>query len=200
MMNQGYFIEITNKDIEEFETWLNRQDKTDPKLQIFRVNTLKGNQRYRSEYLQNLENSILSSKDQLQKQENQVLKELAEQIQTSSSLLNDFAQKVAELDVFCSHAVFAQEHGYILPTLTQENTIQIEGGRHPVIENFLPRDQQFIPNDIKIGIQDSQEDFGLIHIITGPNMGGKSTYLRQTALIVLLAHCGLFIPAKSAKI
>jgi DNA mismatch repair protein MutS len=200
VMNQGYFIEITNKDIEEFETWLNRQDKTDPKLQIFRVNTLKGNQRYRSEYLQNLENSILSSKDQLQKQENQVLKELAEQIQTSSSLLNDFAQKVAELDVFCSHAVFAQEHGYIAPTLTADSTIQIEGGRHPVIENFLPRDQQFIPNDIKIGIQDSQEDFGLIHIITGPNMGGKSTYLRQTALIVLLAHCGLFIPAKSAKI
>ena len=71
VMNQGYFIEITNKDIEEFEDWLSRQDKTDPKLQIFRVNTLKGNQRYRSEYLQNLENSILSSKEQLQKQENQ---------------------------------------------------------------------------------------------------------------------------------
>ena len=202
-MNQGYFIEITNKDIEAFETWLKEQNPSDPKLQIFRVNTLKGNQRYRSEYLQNIENQILSSKEILQKKETEVLKDLAEKIQISSSLLNEFAQKVAELDVFCSHAIFASEYQYIQPTLTTENPIIIEKGRHPVIEQYLPRDQQFIPNDIAIGDQqfsDENRENGLVHIITGPNMGGKSTYLRQTALIILLAHCGLFVPAKRAKI
>lgn len=203
VMNQGYFIEITNKDIEPFETWLKEQNPSDPKLQIFRVNTLKGNQRYRSEYLQNIENQILSSKEILQKKETEVLKDLAEKIQISSSLLNEFAQKVAELDVFCSHAIFASEYQYIQPTLTTENPIIIEKGRHPVIEQYLPRDQQFIPNDIAIGDQqfsDENRENGLVHIITGPNMGGKSTYLRQTALIILLAHCGLFVPAKRAKI
>jgi DNA mismatch repair protein MutS len=107
--------------------------------------------------------------------------------------------------VYCSHALFAKEHQYIQPHLSHSTTFDIVGGRHPVIEAYLPRDQQFIPNNLCIGTQISpngtlEQDNGLIHIITGPNMGGKSTYLRQSALIVLLAHCGLFVPAKQAHI
>ena len=205
VLNQGYFIEITNKDIEWFENRLKTQNSDDQKVNIFRMNTLKWNQRYRSEYLQYIEESILSSKEKLQKQEFQVLKELSETIQNISPLLIEFSQKLAELDVFCSHALFAKDHEYIQPLLTQDNTIHIEWWRHPVIETYLPRDQQFIPNDIHLGIEWENpsvewNDNGLIHIITWPNMGWKSTFLRQTALIVLLAHCWLFIPAKKAKI
>jgi DNA mismatch repair protein MutS len=174
-------------------------------LQLTRRQTLKDNQRYSSPYLEEIQQSILSSKDQLTKLEFQLLATLAEKVAKLAGALSSFAQKIAELDVYCSHAIFAQEHHYIKPELNATSIIAIEGGRHPVIEAYLPRDQQFIPNDLVLGNQTapsgaSEQDNGLIHIITGPNMGGKSTYLRQSALIVLLAHCGLFVPATSAKI
>ncbi|MDR0282411.1 MAG: hypothetical protein LBI53_03740 [Candidatus Peribacteria bacterium] len=147
----------------------------------------------------------MNSKENLAKLEYQLLAELRQQISDQSPLLSKLADTIATLDVYCSHALFATEHAYVQPTLKMNNLIEIQGGRHPVIEAYLPRDQQFIPNTLALGIQPSpsgslESNFGLIHIITGPNMGGKSTYLRQSALIVLLAHCGLCVPATQAAI
>jgi DNA mismatch repair protein MutS len=198
VMNQGYFIEVTQRDMPAFENYL-------AQLHLIRRQTLKDNQRYSSPYLEEIQQSILSSKDQLIALEYQLLKALSQEIGTLAPILSLFAQKIAELDVYCSHALFALEHQYIQPELNATPLLQIEGGRHPVIETYLPRDQQFIPNDLSIGTQFApsgvaERDEGRIHIITGPNMGGKSTYLRQSALIVLLAHCGLFVPASTAKI
>lgn len=114
--------------------------------------------------------------------------------------MDQLAEKLAWLDVFTAHALFAQEKNLIAPEIVEPGAIEIQAGRHIVIEAFLPNDEPFIPNSLQIGKASKTLDHGLIHIITGPNMGGKSTYLRQSALIVLLAHCGLYVPAKSAKI
>lgn len=223
VMNQGYFIEVTTKDMPAFEKSISEHLETEkgraaqhnhhqietpnniPKLSVVRRQTLKDNQRYSSPYLEEIQQSILSSKDELVQLERSLLGLLAQEVSKVAEMLSRFAQKIAELDVYCSHALFALEHRYIQPELNATSSIVIEGGRHPVIEAYLPRDQQFIPNDLILGNQSSpngvlEQDNGLIHIITGPNMGGKSTYLRQSALIVLLAHCGLFVPASKAKI
>ena len=146
-----------------------------------------------------LQENILTARDKLTKLENSLLKEMWEKIWDKNSVISSFAQKVAELDVFCSHGVFAFENRYIQPEMNNKNLIEIVWWRHPVIEAYLPTDQQFIPNDLSIWEKENQEK-EMIHIITGPNMWWKSTYLRQSALIVLLAHCGLFVPATSAKI
>ena len=214
-------MEVTTKDSEILEKKLttltqrsdspttnmpnDQEERIKEKLQLYRRQTLKGNQRYASPYLEHIQEDILSSRAQLGKLEYEVLGQLAQQIEAMSSTLYHFAEKIAELDVYCSHALFAKEYQYIQPELSHQSTLKIVGGRHPVIEAYLPRDQQFIPNHLIISHQgslhgDEEVDHGLIHIITGPNMGGKSTYLRQSALIVLLAHCGLFVPAKEAHI
>ena len=164
VMNQGYFIEVTMKDMPVFEAGMGE-------LSLIRRNTLKGNQRYSSPYLEEIQQSILSSKDQLVKKEFSLLEELKKQIEALTGPLSNFAQKIAELDVYCSHALFALEQGYVKPELNTTNTFHIEGGRHPVIEAYLPKDQQFIPNDLRIGNQKApsgilEQDNGLIHIIT----------------------------------
>ena len=119
--------------------------------------------------------------------------------------LHEAAEKISWLDLFVSQAILAHEKKYTKPLFVKNDTITISEGRHPVIEEFLPLDQQFIPNDLKLNsecrMQNSEEnEDGFLHIITGPNMGGKSTYLRQNALIVLMAHCGLFVPAKECQL
>lgn len=202
VMNQGYFIELTTKDSVQFEEklWIWKWDKEDERLNLYRRNTLKWNQRYSSTYLEKLQENILTAREKLTKLENNLLKEMWEYIWEKNAEISSFAQKIAEMDVFCSHAVFAFENRYIQPEITQQNLIEIVWWRHPVIEAYLPTDQQFIPNDLSIWERTNTREKEMIHIITGPNMWWKSTYLRQSALIVLLAHCGLFIPATSAKI
>lgn len=202
IMNQWYFIELTTKDSVQFEEnllvwgWNNE----DEKLNLYRRNTLKWNQRYSSTYLEKLQENILTARDQLMKLELDLLREMWENIWEKNIEISSFAQKVAELDVFCSHAVFAFENQYIQPEVNTKNTIEIVWWRHPVIEAYLPTDQQFIPNDLLIWDNTETNEKELIHVITWPNMWWKSTYLRQSALIVLLAHCWLFVPAKAAKI
>lgn len=202
VMNQWYFIELTSKDSVQFEENLQiwKREKEDEKLNLYRRQTLKWNQRYSSDYLEKLQENILTARDQLVKLENQQLKEMWEKIGQHNSVISEFAQKVAELDVFCSHAVFAYEKQYIQPEMNQKNLIEIVWWRHPVIEAYLPKDQQFIPNDLTLWENEELNEKEMIHVITWPNMWGKSTYLRQSALIVLLAHCGLFVPAIKAKI
>lgn len=163
---------------------------------MIRRQTLKGAQRYVSPYLDTLQERILHAKDELVVREQGVLEQLKQQIMKHMEQLQDFAQHIAWLDVYTSHAIFAHEKRFCMPQLVQERGINIQQARHPVIEKYLPLDQQFIPNNLHIG----NTETGDIHIITGPNMGGKSTFLRQNALIVLLAHCGLCVPAEKATI
>jgi DNA mismatch repair protein MutS len=146
VMNQGYFIEVTTRDMPIFEKKLNTSSSD--MLALSRRNTLKDNQRYSSPYLEEIQQSILSSKDELTKREYNLLGALAQEVSACSTTLFLFAQKIAELDVYCSHALFALEQRYIQPELNTTNILHIEGGRHPVIEAYLPRDQQFIPNDL----------------------------------------------------
>jgi DNA mismatch repair protein MutS len=206
--NQGYFIEVTNKDIDKLEA---SSLKDDEKFDLMRRQTLKGSQRYVTPYLDVVQQSILEAKDQLIAKEFAQLEKTKELITTDHKALARFADAVAWLDVYTSHALFAYAHRYVQPTFVRDAWVSIVGARHPVIEKFLPIDQQFIPNDLTIGAlypslrSGWQEGAGWqeknnIHIITGPNMGGKSTYLRQNALIVLLAHCGLCVPASEVKL
>jgi len=217
--NQGYFIEITNKDIQTFEKNLlepsqfsriqeQKSSETSPnlpksKFNIHRRNTLKGNQRYSSLYLDSLEQKIFAAKEKLIHHEFELLEEAKNKIAKHNKELNEFAQKIARLDIFTSHALLAKEYDFCSPKLTQNWQITIKNGRHPVIEKFLPIDEQFIPNNLIINYKHSTSNIQHstnLQIITGPNMWGKSTFLRQNALIVLMAHCGLHIPAQEANI
>lgn len=207
IINQWYFIEITNKDIEWFEAKLkeyldsknidNNLDQEEneeaKKYQLYRRNTLKWWQRYSSRYLDNLQEDILEARQKLVKQEFITLNQLKNKLESIIGIIAEFSEHLAWLDVFVSHSILSKENQYIKPSIILDNQLNIVGARHPVIEKFLPIDQQFIENDL---IQNSSN----IHIITWPNMWGKSTYLRQNALIVLMAHCGLFVPAQKAEI
>jgi DNA mismatch repair protein MutS len=120
--------------------------------------------------------------------------EVREQVKTTAEELYIIADRIADLDCLCSFAYAATRNGYVRPTLVESNTLSIIDGRHPVVENHLPTGE-FVPNTIQLDADDT-----LFALITGPNMAGKSTFLRQTALIVLLAHTGSFVPASEARI
>jgi len=174
VMNQGYFIGITNKDILQFETKLTEEiEKIDEddlkKYKLMRRNTLKGEQRYVSEYLDSIQGQILAAKDELIKMEFGLLDEAKQKIGAITKSLLGFADKVSWLDVFTAYALFAQEKKYIKPIFTRDTSLHIVGGRHPVIEEYLPRDQQFIPNDLALNEElriKGEEESGFLHIIT----------------------------------
>ncbi|MCX6822617.1 MAG: DNA mismatch repair protein MutS [candidate division SR1 bacterium] len=202
VMNQGYFIEITNKDITQFEHALfdEAHGTNKDKFDVLRRNTLKGGQRYVSPYLDTIQSQVLSAKDDLVSREFLLLQDAKEKVSQISKSLTAFAEIIAWLDVYSAHALLAKEKNFNKPEFTNNVQLSIIDGRHPVIEEFLPRDLQFIPNDLKMMDDSTDDNDGFLHIVTGPNMGGKSTYLRQNALIVLMAHCGLFVPAKEVKL
>lgn len=337
--NQWYVLEVTPKDVDAFEA---RSIKGDPKREMIRRQTLKTGQRYTSIYLDELQRKVLSAQFQLRSSEQALLEDAKASLLAASAAFHELADGIAWLDLYTSHALFAKEKKYVKPEMTTTWSIQILGGRHPVIEAFLPHDQHFIPNDLLIGkrrdtggmlgenwfIQswtnateislsltdgsqsateiseqlateteqlvreedqstidsqkqsfrevsqepgtaqsvidrsqsqsqsqstnnikqqsftevsqqpsaekslssndqcnatipgnmisenaspknaiedgstpnDLENDDTTLAIITGPNMGGKSTYLRQNALIILMAHCWLFVPAQTAQI
>lgn len=228
VMNQWYFIEITNKDVIQFEHKLfdEAHGANKDKFDVLRRNTLKWGQRYVSPYLDTIQTQVLSAKDELVSKEFALLQEAKEKISNISKSLTAFVETIAWLDVYSSHALLAKEKNFTKPEFTNNTQLSIVDGRHPVIEEFLPRDLQFIPNDLFLNAEcrvqnlESQptknsdnselltihstltehENSWFLHIITWPNMWGKSTYLRQNALIVLMAHCGLFVPAKEVKL
>ena len=187
--NQWYMIEVTPKNINLIES---RKVEGDEYFDFERRQTLKTGQRYSTPYLDQLQIELLGAKDKLAKQEFLILKDLQAQITSEYHHLAQLAEAVAYLDVYTSMGIFAKQHQYCQPTITSTSWCDILQGRHPVIEAQLGVMDSFIPNDLKID--------NAIHLITGPNMGGKSTFLRQHALIVLMAHCGLFVPAREAKI
>lgn len=189
--NQWYVIEVLPKDVEKFEA---TAVDGDHQYGYIRRQTLKTGQRYTTLYLEELEQDILHAQWLLQEKEADALLWLIERISSGATAFHKLSECLACIDLSVTHALFTRSHNRCCPSLHAWYETSIVKGRHPVVEKFLDTTQQFIPNDMEC----SPLEF--FHIITWPNMGGKSTYLRQNALIVLLAHAWLYVPAESAKI
>ncbi len=176
----GYYIEISKGQSSKApEEYTRRQ-------------TLKGAERYITEELKGFEDQVLSARERSLAREKQLYEELLETLRNELPGLQLMANAVAETDVLANFATRARELDYSQPVLSDRPGIKITGGRHPVVEQVV--DDGFIANDLEL------HNKRRLMIITGPNMGGKSTYMRQTALIALLAHVGSFVPAQSASI
>ena len=178
----GYYIEVSKSIMDQVPA------------SYVRKQTLANCERYITQELKELENQVLTAKDRLTALEYQIFVKLREHLALQSSRVQLTAAAVAATDALCSLAAVAVQRGYCRPEITLSREIHIDSGRHPVVEAML-RDSLFVPNDTDIGREDNQ-----VAIITGPNMAGKSTYMRQVALIVLMAQMGSFVPAKSATI
>lgn len=178
----GYYFEVTNsfKDLVP-EDWVRKQ-------------TLTGGERYMTPKLKELEDTILNAEDKLCALEYEVFCEIRQNIADNIARIQKTAKAIAALDVFTSLSYVSERNGYVRPELNEKGIIKIKNGRHPVVEKMIEHDM-FVANDTFL---DSNKN--LISIITGPNMAGKSTYMRQTALIVLMAQIGCFVPAASANI
>ncbi len=159
-----------------------------------RKQTLSDKERYITDELKDMEATILGADDKLKSLEYEIFVHLRDEIEAHSARIRATAEALAKLDVFLSLAEVATQNSYVCPTVDYSNVIDIKNGRHPVVEKFV-EDSYFVPNDTYL---DTSSD--CLMLITGPNMAGKSTYMRQTALIVLLAQLGSFVPASSARI
>ncbi|ANJ68445.1 DNA mismatch repair protein MutS [Halothiobacillus diazotrophicus] len=177
---QGFYFEVSRAQAEKMPP------------QFIRRQTLKSVERYTTPTLKAFEDRVLSARDRALAREQALFGELLTELAQHQGVLRDLAAAVAQTDVLHALARVAQRCQWRAPELSAEPGIEIEAGRHPVIEAFSPN--AFTPNDLNLG-PDRQ-----LLLITGPNMGGKSTYMRQTALIVLLAHIGSFVPASRARI
>ena len=179
----GYFIEVRNAHKEKVpDTWIRKQ-------------TLSNAERYITEELKEYEEKILGAEDRILMLEQEIYNALIAFVSQSLSQLLRDAHAVARVDCFLSFARIARERNYVRPELDDGARIDIEQGRHPVIETLMPVGEKYIPNDIRLDDEEQQ-----IVMITGPNMSGKSALLRQTALIILMAQMGSFVPARRAHI
>ena len=159
-----------------------------------RKQTLSNSERYITESLKEAESTILGASDKIKGLEYELFSIIRDKVAESDSRIRETASTLAELDFFISLASAAASGGYVCPTITEGDVIDIRDGRHPVVEQFV-RDSYFVPNDSLLDCRDNR-----LLLITGPNMAGKSTYMRQTALIILMAQIGSFVPASSATI
>ena len=178
----GYFLEVTNSFKDAVP-----DDYT-------RKQTLTNAERFTTPRLKELEDIILNAEEKLNALEYDVFVSVREYIALALDRIQKTAKAVACLDALCSLSYTGEQNGYVKPSFNDKGTITIKEGRHPVVEKVL-NDSLFIPNDTMLDNKSNQ-----IAIITGPNMAGKSTYMRQTALIVLMAQIGSYVPAKSANI
>jgi DNA mismatch repair protein MutS len=177
---QGYYIELSR----------NLADKVP--ADYHRRQTVKNSERYITPELKEFEEKVLGARDRSLAREKQLYDELLDRLIVRLAELQTTAAALAALDVLSTFAERAVALRYVAPTLTDEPAIEISGGRHPVVEQFI--DQPFVPNDLNL------HDQRRMLVITGPNMGGKSTFMRQTALIVILARIGCYVPAASARV
>ena len=161
---------------------------------FIRKQTLKNCERYITPKLKEYEEKVLSADEQAQSRELELFNTMRDDVHRHLRQLQETAGALARLDVLVGLAEIAARRGWVRPGMTTESTIHIIEGRHPVLDSTLPQGE-FVPNDCQISPAD-----GMLHIITGPNMAGKSTYIRQVALLTLLAHVGSFVPAKKASI
>ena len=179
----GYYLEVRNTYKDKVpEEWVRKQ-------------TLAQAERYITQELKEYEERILGADEKIQSLEERLFNELVTATQEFIPQIQINANVVARLDCLLSFAKTAEENRYVRPVIEDSDALDIRQGRHPVIETQLPPGEHYVPNDIQLDTERQQ-----IIIITGPNMAGKSALLRQTALIVLLAQIGCFVPAESARV
>ena len=178
----GYYIEISKSNLSQVpDEYIRRQ-------------TLVGGERFITPEMKEYESLVLSANDQIGELEASVFHRVCQQVGEAAASIMATAGAVARVDVFCSLAEVASRHGYVRPALDDGDALEIKQGRHPVVERALPAGS-FVPNDVRLSTRDDQ-----LIILTGPNMAGKSTYIRQVAVIVLMAQMGSYVPAESASI
>lgn len=181
----GYFIEVPSARADALMV---------PESGFIHRQTLAGNMRFTTAQLIDLDNNVRSAAERATGIENDIIANLIADIRAISDDLLSVADLLADLDVWYALATVARDYGWVRPTITDDGAFDIVGGRHPVIESVLrARGDNFVKNDCNLNVRP-------IALLTGPNMAGKSTYLRQNALIVVLAHLGSFVPASRATI
>ncbi len=178
----GYYFEVTN-------SFLNLVPEN-----YIRKQTLTNAERFTTDELKKIEDTILNSEERLCSLEYELFDEIRKRIAGEVSKIRESAKAVSYLDAFCSLSYVAEHEGYVRPSINTKGVINIKDGRHPVVEKMIPSGS-FVSNDVYLDNENNR-----ILIITGPNMAGKSTYMRFTALIVLMAAIGSFVPAKSADV
>jgi len=178
----GYYIEVSRANLDLVPS------------DYIRKQTLAEAERFFTPELKEYESLILNAQEKIADLEVAIFRQVCQQISAAGERILATARAIAQIDAFASLAEVAVRYGYVRPMLTNEDVVDIKGGRHPVVEQSIGRDN-FVPNDAYLCNRDNQ-----LIILTGPNMSGKSTYLRQVALIILLAQIGSFVPADSANI
>jgi DNA mismatch repair protein MutS len=178
----GYYIEVSKPNLSQVPA------------DYIRKQTLVGAERFFTPELKEYESQILNAQERIAELEASIFRQVCNQVGAAAERILEVASALAQMDVFSALGEAAARYGYVRPKLTEEDAIIIHGGRHPVVEQTII-DEPFVPNDTYLCSKDAQ-----MVILTGPNMSGKSTYLRQVALIVLLAQIGSFVPADSATI
>ncbi len=178
----GYYIEVTNAQADKVpEDYVRKQ-------------TLVNAERYITPELKEYESRVLNAEEEILATERELFADICRQIGTRQESLLKTARAIAHLDAFLSLATVAVREGYTRPQLTEDTVLDIQAGRHPVVEKLLESATRYVPNDSHLDLASR------IHIVTGPNMSGKSTYIRQVAIITLMAQIGSFVPADSATI
>jgi len=178
----GYFLEVSKANMDRVPAeWTRRQ-------------TLTNSERYVTEELKEVESKVLGAQESSITLEERLFSEVRERVGRETARIQETAAALARADVLAALAVAADRRGYVRPSISRKPGVRVKAGRHPVVETLL-EGERFVPNDGSLDPSDRQ-----VLLLTGPNMGGKSTYLRQMALIVLMAHMGSFVPADEAEI
>lgn len=187
----GYYLEVTGAHLNKVPD------------DYIRKQTLKNQERFITPELKEYEDKVLRAEEQSKALEHSLFSSLKEEVAADTARLLATAGALAEVDVLCGLATLAETAGYCRPELSGDPVLDIQEGRHPVLDRLMPAGE-FVPNDILLGVSTSEPDAdssaGRLQIITGPNMAGKSTYIRQAALITLMAQMGSFVPASAARI
>jgi len=177
----GYYIEVTKANLDKVPA------------HYVRKQTIANGERYITPDLKDMEGKILGAEERSTKLEYELFLKVREEVLAWLKPIQETAAALAQLDVLAAFAETARRHNYCRPTVGHEGVLQIREGRHPVLEQTLT-DERFVPNDVHL------DSAAQIALITGPNMAGKSTYIRQVALLALLAHTGSFLPAAQARV
>ena len=178
----GYYIEVSKSFVNDVPD------------RYIRKQTLTNCERYITQELKELETTILGASEKIVSLEYQLFCKIRDAVAGSAERIRKSASLIAELDVYLSLAEVASKNGYVCPEIDLSTDVEIKDGRHPVVEKFM-KDTYFVPNDTKLNTSTDK-----LMLITGPNMAGKSTYMRQVAIIVIMAQIGSFVPARSARI
>jgi len=189
----GYYLEVTNAHKDKApDEWIRKQ-------------TLVNAERYITPELKEYEETILTAQEKIVELETRLVDQLRQRVAEAVEPIQQNARALAALDVVCGFAEIAERNGYVRPEVDDSAVLDVEEGRHPVVERMLPAGEAFIPNSVRLAAPvgeeaDAATEAGQVLLITGPNMAGKSVVLRQTALIVLLAQVGAFVPATRARV